>query len=82
MPYPGSALYARPSDYGMVIRHREWQLYQEELPPVFDTPRWASEAAHDVFLDGSAMIAEAMGGPDVGDEDAGDYGAFWNTAHA
>ena len=80
-PYPGSALYARPSDYGMVIRHREWQSYNEEMPPVFDTPRWTSEAAHGVFLDGSAMIAEAMGGPSPGDEDAGDYGAFWDTAH-
>ena len=65
----------------MVIRHREWQSYREELPPVFDTPRWTSEAAHGVFLDGLAMIAEAMGGPSAGDEDAGDYGAFWATAH-
>lgn len=60
VPYPGSPMYAHPERYGMTLRHRRFALYNEELPPVFDSASASSDEVYDVFVDGVGMLAQAM----------------------
>lgn len=84
VPYPGSDFFERPNEFGMKIRHRNFEYYNEDLPPVYDSIHASSEAIHEVFLDGLTMIGQAMGQ----DHDAmltrgtpEDYGQFWASSH-
>jgi radical SAM superfamily enzyme YgiQ (UPF0313 family) len=61
VPYPGSPMYSHPENYGMRLHHSDFALYNEELPPVFDTPLASSESVYDVFISGVGMLAKEMG---------------------
>lgn len=86
VPYPGSFLFEHPEQSGITIRHRDYRLYHEDLPPVYDTVNFQSEAIYDVFLKGVRDIADAMGGhPYLGrlpDRPPSTYGEFWAEAHS
>ena len=60
VPYPGTSMFADPQQYGMRLHHRAFDLYNEELPPVFDSPHASADAVYRVFLDGVGQLAEAM----------------------
>jgi anaerobic magnesium-protoporphyrin IX monomethyl ester cyclase len=83
VPYPGSALWSAPEKHGLTLRHRDLSRYHEELPPVYDTPLATSEEMHEAYLDGVECLADAMSArqPD-GALPSGDYGSFWDGAHA
>ncbi|MFI5525177.1 B12-binding domain-containing radical SAM protein [Streptomyces platensis] len=61
VPYPGTPMFDHPERYGMRLLHRQYDLYNEELPPVVDTEHATSEQVYDVFVEGIGMLAEAMG---------------------
>lgn len=63
VPYPGSPMFDYPERFGMQLHHRNFDLYHQDLPPVFDSLRTPSDKAHEVFLEGIGTLAEAMGTP-------------------
>lgn len=60
VPYPGTAYFRDPDRFGLRLHHRDFTRYDENLPPVFDTPTATSEAMYEVFLDAVAVFTEAM----------------------
>jgi anaerobic magnesium-protoporphyrin IX monomethyl ester cyclase len=60
VPYPGTPMFADPESYGMRLLHRQFDLYNEELPPVIDTAFASSDEVYEIFIDGVGMLAEAM----------------------
>jgi radical SAM superfamily enzyme YgiQ (UPF0313 family) len=60
VPYPGSPLFADPERYGMRLQHRQLDLYNEELPPVFDTPLASSDEVYELFIQGVEMLTAQM----------------------
>lgn len=86
VPYPGSDIYSRPERYGMKIRHRNYQLYHEDLPPVFDTEYTDHDSAYEAFLYGLTVLGEAMAqtpylGTLAESVDVSEFGSFWAGAH-
>jgi radical SAM superfamily enzyme YgiQ (UPF0313 family) len=84
VPYPGSDLYLRPDDFGIRINHHEYQFYNEDLQPVFDSPHATGEEAYEVFLEGLTMLGQAMrqaSGITATEEQITEYGQFWSTSH-
>lgn len=60
VPYPGSALYRDPEQFGVKLRHRNFHLYNEDLEPVYDTPYATAETIHQIYLRGTTEISQAM----------------------
>jgi len=85
VPYPGSGLYNHPEKYGITIHHHEYELYNEDLPPVFDSQFASSEETFHVFQSGLTMIGQAMAGCASDSITPADtemaYGQFWSTLH-
>ncbi|MFJ6103674.1 B12-binding domain-containing radical SAM protein [Streptomyces sp. NPDC092359] len=86
VPYPGSALYQAPEQYGMKLLHHEYGLYHEDMPPVYETPHAKPDEIYEVFLEGVEWLGEAMGkrphfGEPPAEEELGSYGNFWDGAH-
>ena len=86
VPYPGSPLFAHPEQNGLVIKHRKYNYYHEDLPPVYDTANFSSDQINDVFLKGVRNIADAMGGRlylgEAPRRPLSTYGEFWAGAHS
>lgn len=85
VPYPGTLMYSSPERFGMTLHHRIFDLYNEDLLPVYDTPFATSEQIYDVLLEGVTTLGEVMGHkPYLGNGahvDEGQLGAFWQDAH-
>ncbi|MEV2221340.1 radical SAM protein [Nocardia vinacea] len=62
VPYPGTAMFATPQRYGMRLRHRRFELYSEELPPVLDSDTADADRVYEVYLAGLGVLSEAMTG--------------------
>lgn len=83
VPHPGTPMFTNPEKYGMRIHHRSFDLYSEELPPVFDSAKTPSDRAYKVFLDTVSGLAQAMSrtpaltGPLP--RTAEKYGEFYNS---
>ena len=63
VPYPGSKMYDNPLKYGIKLRHRKFELYNEEALPVYDTDHASAEQIYGVFLEGVQEIGQAMDKP-------------------
>ncbi|WP_409473573.1 B12-binding domain-containing radical SAM protein [Streptomyces sp. HC307] len=61
VPYPGTPMFDHPERYGMKLLHRQYDLYNEELPPVVDTKYATSDEVYEIFVQGVGTLAEAMG---------------------
>ena len=84
VPYPGSAMYRDPDQFGMRLLHTDHGRYHEDLPPVFATAHATPDQVYEVFLDALKSLGQAMGKqPYFGTptEPAEGYGAFWAGAH-
>ncbi|MFI1681995.1 MULTISPECIES: B12-binding domain-containing radical SAM protein [unclassified Streptomyces] len=84
VPYPGTPMFDHPERYGMKLLHRQYDLYNEELPPVVDTKHATSEEVYDIFVEGVGMLAQAMGrAPALTFDHAPSqhraYGEFWRA---
>lgn len=85
VPYPGSPMFARPEDYGMRLLHKQFDLYNEELPPVIETQQASSDEIYDVFIEGVGMLAESMSRKpaltfdETSPAPARSYGEFWRA---
>jgi anaerobic magnesium-protoporphyrin IX monomethyl ester cyclase len=81
VPYPGTPMFEQPERYGMMIEHRDYGRYHQDLPPVYHTADISSEQIYDTFLAGLQDIASAMRRRSyLGDEPAkplDTYGEFW-----
>ncbi|HWP44618.1 MAG TPA: radical SAM protein, partial [Blastocatellia bacterium] len=60
VPYPGSDMYERPEKYGMKIHHKNFKLYHEEMPPVFDSAFAKPDETYQQFLRGVTELGQAM----------------------
>ena len=59
VPYPGTPMYHHPDRYGMTLRHHRYDLYGEDLEPVFDGTGATVGDTNDrdrYFLRGQALI--------------------------
>jgi radical SAM superfamily enzyme YgiQ (UPF0313 family) len=85
VPYPGSAMFEQPERFGMVLEHRAYERYHEDLPPVYHTGNITSEQIYEIFLTGLRDIASAMSRrPYLGDDPTrplDTYGEFWAGSH-
>ena len=88
VPYPGSDLYEKPNQFGMNILHHKYELYHEDMLPVYATAHATSEQIYQVFLTGIQNLAQAMAGRSnlsaplpPSEEDENMYGLFWNEPH-
>ena len=85
VPYPGSPMFASPATYGLELLHRDFDLFNEELPPVVNTAQASSDEIYDVFIEGVGMLAHEMDRTpelrlDHGLVPAHDaYGEFWRA---
>lgn len=83
VPHPGTSMFNDPDRYGMRLHHQAFDLYNEELPPVYDTPHATADQIYQVYLDTVASLAEAMAGTPqlTGPLSATDgvYGEFYRT---
>ncbi|MEM7533627.1 MAG: radical SAM protein [Chloroflexota bacterium] len=61
VPYPGTSYFSHPEQYGMKLHHKKYDLYHEELAPVFDSEHTTAEQAYDVFLEGVRNFADILG---------------------
>ena len=85
-PYPGSDIYNQPAKYGVRLHHRNFKLYHEDMPPVFDTLHATSDEIYDVFLYGLRELGRAMQGPSPFDalpqsRQPEEFGSFWRDSH-
>jgi anaerobic magnesium-protoporphyrin IX monomethyl ester cyclase len=86
VPYPGSEMYEHPEKFGMKMHHKNFKLYHEEMPPVFDSPYAKSDAVYEQFLSGVKNLGQAMskksyfGGMPPPTE-VPLYGTFWTDPH-
>jgi anaerobic magnesium-protoporphyrin IX monomethyl ester cyclase len=85
VPYPGSALFADPERNNLVLEHRDFRRYHEDLAPVYHTDLASSDDIYDVFLDGVEILSASMsrtpwlgGRPSV---PADQLGNFWAGPH-
>ena len=63
VPYPGTPMYHHPDRYGMTLRHHRYDLYGEDLEPVFDGTGATAEQVYEVYQEGVGMFSEAMKAP-------------------
>jgi anaerobic magnesium-protoporphyrin IX monomethyl ester cyclase len=85
VPYPGSDIYHHPEKYGMTLHHHDYRMYNEDMPPVYDTPLARSDEIYEVFLYGLRVLGRAMGTrPRFGElaqESVEAFGTFWQDPH-
>lgn len=85
VPYPGSDLYRNPNEFGLIPHGLPFKFYNEDLPPVYDTPYAKSEQIYGVLLSGLRSLASAMRTRsrtnDLAETESADCGTFWNGAH-
>lgn len=86
VPYPGSSLFDAPESFDMKILHRDFRLYHEDLPPVYETPFATSDQIFEVFLEGVEQLASTMAGPSSflglsSRMDRSSFGSFWQGSH-
>ncbi len=60
VPYPGSDMYDHPEIYGMMLHDRDYRYYNEDMPPVFDSPRAKSDEIYKQFQYGLPVLGQAM----------------------
>ncbi|WP_158566786.1 B12-binding domain-containing radical SAM protein [Actinomadura craniellae] len=60
VPYPGTAMFDRPADYGMRLHHRSYDLFHEDLPPVYDSASARSDEVYEVFLEAVSLFTTEM----------------------
>jgi hypothetical protein len=86
VPYPGSDIFNNPDKYGVKIKHKNYKLYHEDMPPVFDSAYAKSDDIYDVFLYGLRELGRAMeASPYFGTLPQGrqldQFGSFWRDSH-
>ena len=87
VPYPGGDLYKHPEKYGMRIHHKKYELYSEDMCPVFDSAFASAEESYEMFRAGLIKLAQAMDKkPYFGSAPPAEqlhlYGRFWADSHA
>jgi len=87
VPYPGGDLYAHPEKYGMRIHHKRFELYSEDMCPVFDSTFATSDESYRTFTEGLTALAQAMDkkpcfGAVPPAEELNKFGRFWADSHA
>lgn len=63
VPYPGTPMFNDPERHGMRLHHHAYDLYNEELPPVFDSPYATAAQIYRIFEESVGQLADAMAGP-------------------
>ncbi len=63
VPYPGTDFHDEPQKYGLKLHHKDYALYNEELPPVYDAPFATSDQIYRLFLEGIRDFNKAMETP-------------------
>lgn len=85
VPYPGTEIYKYPENFGLKIHHQKFDLYREDLLPVYDTKFATAEQIYDVLLDGIKQVSVSLDvKPYLGEEytiSKDQLGGFWNSAH-
>jgi radical SAM superfamily enzyme YgiQ (UPF0313 family) len=86
VPYPGSEMFEHPEKFGMTLHHKNFKLYHEEMPPVFDSPYAKSDAVYEQFLSGVKNLGQAMSkkayfGEIPPPTELSLYGTFWSDPH-
>ena len=86
VPYPGSDMYDNPDKYGMKLLHHDYRYYNEDMPPVFNSPLANSDEVYQQFKRGLTGIAQAMAkkpyfGALPPPESLEKFGAFWSDSH-
>lgn len=87
VPYPGGDLYAHPERYGMRIQHKRYELYSEDMCPVFDSAFATPDESYLAFTEGLTGLAQAMNkkpyfGSAPPPEELNKFGRFWADSHA
>src|ERR1041385_610644 len=87
VPYPGGDLFEHPERYGMRLNHKSYELYSEDMYPVFDSAYASAEESYEVFKAGLTKLAQAMHKkPYFGSAPPAEqlhlYGRFWADSHA
>jgi len=87
VPYPGGDLFEHPEHYGMRLNHKKYELYSEDMSPVFDSAFATAEESYAVFKAGLTKLTEAMEkkpyfGPAPQQDERRLYGRFWAGSHA
>jgi len=60
VPYPGSLLHDSAQQYGLRLRHKDWDRYREEALPVFDLDTMSAEGIYAAWNETIELFAEAM----------------------
>ncbi len=59
-PYPGTALFRNPQQYGVSIAEKPWRFWREDIPSVMSTESLSAHAIYELWLNGLADIAQWM----------------------